>query len=205
MQMSQELFERFVGSHDSDRVAPSAVLPVGCRRAPERRVAVRMQFGKRAQIRRDRGKAAGKWETVMVRDVSQSGLGLLSDDAMSNGETFVVRLPQRDGTLCRIRCAAKRCEAGGFGGVAFLVGATFEQIIEQPSIRLNDDDQHPTQWDEEVSSGFEAAGTPSRSAGLRDKPVRTGLVRAAVNLLKAVGPIRHAAHWGRRHDDFSSN
>jgi hypothetical protein len=203
--MSQELFERFVGAQDSQTPAKSAVLPVGCRRAPERRVSVRISFGKRAQIRRDVGAAAGKWATIMVKDVSQGGLGFLSDEAVQIGETFVVRLPERDGKLSRIRCCARRCEPGGFGGVAFLVGATFEQVIEEPSIRLNDDDQHPLQWDD-TTEGLLADSAPTATVAARmPNSFAFGLRRAAVGLLKVVDPIRHATRWMRRHDDFSSN
>jgi hypothetical protein len=200
MHMSQELFERIVGTHSLGTPGKAAVLPVGCRRAPERRKAVRVAIGKRTQIRRDSGSGAGNWATVMVRDISVGGLALLSEDEVGIGETFVVRLPQRDGKMARIRCATRRCEPGGFGGTAFLVGASFEQVIEEPSIRLNEDDGQPADWD--VNS--ECAAVAPESAGKKAvgpyKP-RSGFMRVAAHFLKVVNPTQ----WIHRQDDFSSN
>ncbi len=195
MQIPQELFHRIVGDYRPDAAGKPAVLPVGCRRAAERREASRVPFGKRTQIRRDGGPSAGKWETIVFTDVSRGGIGFLCDEELRASETFVVKMPQADGNTARLRCAARRCEQGGFGGVAFLVGATFEQVIDEPSIRLNDDDGRPVEWNDSIETGLvpEIACTTA-GASSQGK----SLMRTAFGLLKAVDPIRNTALFIRR-------
>ncbi len=198
MVLPTQMLERITGTHEPlHQTTKAAVLPVGCRRRVERRQSPRIAFGKRSQISRDKGPFAGKWETVLLKEISQGGIGLLTQTPFSVGDTFIMKLPQSDGAEMRIRCATRRCEAGGFGGVSFLVGASFEQVIEESEICVNDDhDGPPSHWEEPS----QAAERPHNSNihPTNAKSAAASFAKAAMNLLKA------ASHFTHRHDDFSS-
>jgi PilZ domain len=194
MLLSTQLFDRIVGlsgSQASDAHRKQTVLPVGCRRVPERRSATRMAYGHRTQICCDGGKKAGVWDTVMLQDISLSGIGCLCHQPMDIGGTFVLKLADKDGESIRIRCKVQRCERGGFGNTAYLVGSTFEQVIQQQEMRLNDDEYDMPVRQEEVQTEPEIVMAASESSGLRT------MARVAVNLFKA-------SLWMRKSDDFSS-
>jgi len=184
MLLSTPLFDRIVGTPDSNPDRKAAVLPAGCRRVPERRAAARLAYGQRAQICRDRGKKAGVWDTVMLQDISTNGIGLLSNDPMPIGDTFVLKITGRDGHVIRIRSKVERCEKGGFGQSAFAIGAVFEQVIAEQPLRINDEPCGAEQWKQDTPSD-----APALLAGT------AGLVSRA---------FRAASHWMRKADDFSS-
>jgi hypothetical protein len=194
MLLSTQLFDRIVGmsgSHVSDPHRKQTVLPVGCRRVPERRNATRMAYGHRTQICCDSGKKAGVWDTVMLQDISLNGIGCLCHEPMDIGGTFVLKLSDKEGETIRIRCKVQRCERGGFGNTAYLVGSTFEQVIQRQEMRLNDEEFETPVRQEEIHAEPEAATTANESGGLRT------MARAAVNLFKS-------SLWMRKSDDFSS-
>jgi hypothetical protein len=196
MLISIQLFDRITGISD-ETSRRATVLPVGCRRMPERRQAARLAYGHRTQLCRDGGKKAGVWDTVMMQDISVKGIGYISDEPMTIGETFVLKLLDKEGQTIRIRCKVTRCEAGGFGQSAFLVGASFEQVI-QHVLRVNDDDGETGFEVRSVETG--AACVTVASDSTRLKTAGVAMARAAVGLLKAVDP----SQWIRRDDDFSS-
>jgi hypothetical protein len=207
MLLSNQMFDRIVGissSHAKDPQQKATVLPAGCRKVPERRVAARMAYGHRTQICRDSGEKAGEWDTVMLQDISNKGIGFLCDDPMQPGNTFVLKLTDKEGETIRIRCKVHRCEQGGFGNTAYLVGATFEQVIQRQVLRVNDDEPDEQLWQTDPlpaaeTEAVEHSGEPS---GL--KTAGAAMARAAVSLLRAVDPRRAALPWARRSDDFSS-
>lgn len=134
MELTEEYFQRLVGTaalsaDAADTEGP--VLPAGCRRVVERRTHARLPLGKRARIRTLRGQQAGLWQTVMVQDISLNGIGLLCDEPMAAEDVFILHLPDTDDQIVQIRCTVKRCESGGFGGVSFVIGAGYEQVIEE--------------------------------------------------------------------------
>jgi hypothetical protein len=193
MQLSSQLMDRILGvSGETGRNA--TVLPVGCRRAPERRQVARMAFGQRTQIRRDQGAKAGTWESIMVQDISPKGIGFMCDEPLEPGETFMLKLMDREENTIRIRCTVQRCERGGYGQVAFMLWALFLQVIHQTPLQLNEDDP-----DGQVP--VEAMPSGARSPLV--KPAHCGMARVAVNFLKAVDPVRAASRWMSRADDFS--
>jgi len=201
MLLSSQLFDRIVGMSDST-ARQTTVLPAGVRKAPEKRQATRMAFGRRSQICRDHGKNAGVWETVMVQDISTKGIGFICHDSIDPGTTFMLKLSDADGETIRIRCKVQRCERGGFGNTAFQIGASFEQVIQKHVIRVNDDDEQTKPgWQESTPANAEPVPAAD-SSGL--KHARGAMARAAVSFLKAVDPIRAASSlWVRKADDFS--
>ena len=204
MLLSTQLFDRIVGMsapQASDPQRKATVLPAGCRRGPERRQAARLAYGHRTQICRDSGKSAGVWDTVMLQDISVMGIGCMSHDPMDAGSTFVVKLVDKDGENIRIRCKVCRCERGGFGNTAYLLGASFEQVIQQQALRVNDDEADRPGWQSDIQTEPETAAA-GESSGL--KTAGAAVARAAANLLRAVDPSRVASLWTRRSDDFSS-
>lgn len=194
--LSQQMFDRIVG-HSDEIGRHATVLPAGCRRAPDRRNVARVSYGQRTQIRRDRGKNAGAWETVLVKDISTKGIGFLCDDPMEPGDTFVLKLTDKQEQLIRIRCRIERCERGGFGSTSFMLGALFQQMIQEAPLRVNDDEGNQPRWQEEaVEEQPEAA-----MAGPAMKKKPAGPVTRAVRFLRgAVDP----SQWARRSDDYSS-
>ncbi len=203
MVLSTQLFDRIVGistSREPDRKA--TVLPVGCRKAPERRSATRIAFGQRTLICRDSGPHAGAWETVMLQDISIRGIGFLCPEPMPPGQTFMMKLTDREGETIRIRCVARRSERGGFGGTSFMIGAEFQQLIVHQPIRVtneNGDDAHDAHG-EEIAP---AVPSPTVDELTEPAPARqrsSAMSRAAACLLKAVAP----SQWLRKDDDFSS-
>jgi hypothetical protein len=197
MLLSSQLFDRIVGMSDST-ARQATVLPVGCRRAADKRQVARIAFGQRSQICLDRGKNAGVWETVMVQDISPKGIGFLCHEAVDHGNTFMLKLTDSQGETIRIRCRVQRCERGGFGNTAFLVGATFEQVIQKQVLRVNDDEETKTHWQHSAPVDAEAAVEASAL-----KTAGGAVARAAASFFRAVDPLRVAALWTRKADDFS--
>jgi hypothetical protein len=198
MLLSTQLFDRIVGMSrptNPDQQRKATVLPVGCRRVSERRAGGRIAYGQRTQLCRDGGKKAGLWETVMLQDISINGIGSLCDEAMGVGETFILKLTDKEGEIIRIRCKVERCEPGGFGNTAFLMGATFEHIIQQQVLRVNDDDSDEPAGENDVTADAEAVTGGPEGAGRKSV-----VARAAASLRRAVDP----SQWLRKSDDFSS-
>jgi hypothetical protein len=204
MLLSTQLFDRIVGNSGSSEASDqrkATVLPAGCRRAVERRSARRLAFGHRSQICRDSGKKAGVWDTVMLQDISQQGIGCISEDGIDTGSTFVLKLVDKDNQTIRIRCKVCRCERGGFGNTAHLIGATFEHVIEQAPLRVNDEASDVQRWQDAAEAEANAvavgqAADAGRSGG-------SAMARVAAQFLRAVDPLRAASLWKRRSDDFS--
>jgi hypothetical protein len=190
MLLSSQLFDRIVGSAQ-DAAGTPTVLPVGCRRAPERRQVSRMAFGQRTQICRDGGPAAGIWQTVLVKDISPKGIGFLCDDPMSIGDTFMLKLSDKESHTIRIRCKIERCERGGFGSTCYMLGASFQQVIQQAPIHVNDDEGEGTAWQ---AIEFPGRMVPANATEAAGKPPREGPITRAV---------KAASNWMRKADDFS--
>ncbi len=91
----------------------------------EKRGNPRLPFAGTVQIHPYNKPNAGT--TVRGRDISTSGLGLLSSKRMELGEQFVARLPRRGAEPVDICCMVTRCES--IGGGLFMVGAGFERIL----------------------------------------------------------------------------
>jgi hypothetical protein len=195
MMLSPQLFDRIVGissSRESDH--KGTVLPAGCRRAPERRQAARIAFGQRTLICRDSGPAAGVWQTVMLQDISQRGIGFLSDEPIPGGQTFMLKLTDKEGDTLRIRCIIRRCERGGFGGTAFLAGAEFQQVIAYQPIRVTDE-----KGEEEIPGG-----SPLNGAVQADEATVGTSAARGTSVMARLRSLVDPSQWLRKSDDFSS-
>ena len=165
------MFERVMGmAAGGEGGGPKGtILPAGCRRAGERRQVVRQTFGRRGQIARDAGKQAGRWQTVMVQDVSTNGVGIVSDEAIPVGQTLVLKLKDAAEQPLRVRCIVRRCEAGGYGGAAYLVGAEYQQILQESPLTVREDEpEHPAV---NGSTPDEATGRPAHPGGTGGAPL----------------------------------
>ena len=124
MQLSPEHFAQLAGGPVPSPTDP----PPGA----ERRQYPRLQLGKRAQIRMP----GATWNTVVIRDMSVVGIGMLSEAALVPGQTFTLRVIGADDRPTCVECVVHRCERGGMGGVAFFVGSTFDDATETPAAGL---------------------------------------------------------------------
>jgi hypothetical protein len=100
----------------------------------DRRKHSRVPFGSRARISSLQAGLDGIDSVVVIRDISASGLSLLSSGAMEPGEQFVIQFSGEHGWPARILCQAARCEPGGSGGAQFIIGAGFEMVIESAGV-----------------------------------------------------------------------
>jgi hypothetical protein len=117
---------------------------------------------------------------------------------MTPGQSFILKLNEQEGETIRIRCGVQRCERGGFGGTAYLVGASFLQIIVHQPIRVTNEDGEESLETDSAPMGKTPQRTKPAGKGIRT--AGAAMARAAVGLLRAVDP----AHWLRKSDDFSS-
>ena len=93
----------------------------------DRRRVSRRRFGRQAVV----APASGESESVVVlREISASGVGFISELKMDDGQTFVIHLPTRSGTPVRVRCAVRHCQRGGSGSLHFVVGGAFTEILD---------------------------------------------------------------------------
>jgi hypothetical protein len=133
MRLSASQFERIVKADVSTATnARAAIVPAGCRVSAERRATARVSLGRRIQLR----VGTGRWQTVVVRDVSETGLSVLADTEFAAGDLFTVRFQTGPGRHLTI--ASKVCwsEPGGYERAGHLIGASFERVIEQQAYVL---------------------------------------------------------------------
>lgn len=102
----------------------------------ERREHPRVEFGRRATIIPLTDGKPGHARIVVIRDMSLKGVGMLESEKMEQLEEFVLDVSKFVGRPLGIRCAVERCEAGGSGGTQFIVGATYEEILESAEMLI---------------------------------------------------------------------
>ena len=79
-----------------------------------------MPLGQRGQVRPADGR---EWQTVLIRDLSEDGVGFQADTAMVKGRPLVLRMTGRGGAVVDLPCGVRWCEPGGFMHAGFDVGA----------------------------------------------------------------------------------
>ena len=129
MQLAQGLFQDITGRPDH------GPYPL----KDERRVSPRIPIGMRGKIR-TQNQTSDAWPvTVMVRDISRQGIGLLTTDEISPGKEFMLKLRIKDEGAVQIPCIVTRCERGGLGETHFVLGAMFHgtPIPEVKTTALN--------------------------------------------------------------------
>jgi hypothetical protein len=95
----------------------------------ERRRHRRVPFGHRATISLDRKGGDATPAVVMMRDVSSAGVSFLHGEALKAGLPLVIEFKGYQDRPVKLRCMVARCEAGGAGGVQFVVGASFVELL----------------------------------------------------------------------------
>ena len=92
----------------------------------EKRAATRIPFGRRSAVLMQSGLM-----TVVIRELSVSGAGLVASRAVPVGEQLILCLPRHKGPDLRLKCSILRCERGT-GERVFLVGLKFEEVLQSP-------------------------------------------------------------------------
>jgi hypothetical protein len=95
----------------------------------ERRKHRRIPFGHKATITPERKGYDNTPAVVMLRDVSLGGVSFINDDALKVGTPVLIEFRGHQDRPVQLHCAVVRCEAGGSGGVQFVVGASFDAVL----------------------------------------------------------------------------
>jgi hypothetical protein len=72
----------------------------------------------------------GPASPVLLRDISVGGVSFLHAEAIKIGGEFIIGFVGQHGQLVRIQCEANRCESGGTGGTQFVIGASFQALLQ---------------------------------------------------------------------------
>ena len=123
MEISNELLAELTGCYPADS---------GERAEDERRKHPRISLGSRARVLPLFEAAGQEGEAVLLRDISLEGIGFLYSKPMAVGDEFIIRLLTQAGRPVHIHSIVQRCWTGGSGETQFVIGATFELIIEAP-------------------------------------------------------------------------
>jgi hypothetical protein len=100
-----------------------ADLRLGCFE-PEQRRGKRFRVGRRGRLLCPAPAAGQPAEaSVLVRDVSAEGVGIVHTEPLAVGHLFVLVLTTRAGREVRLACRIVRCERAAGGGIACLIGA----------------------------------------------------------------------------------
>jgi hypothetical protein len=134
MELSAELFEGITGF-----TVAEAAAGLGVAEAPvdgpepslaDRRRHRRFVFGSRAAISPLRRGLEGLDSTAVIRDISLAGVSLLYPEPLEVGDEFVIQFSGEFGWPARILCTVRRCETGGVCETSYVIGATFEVLID---------------------------------------------------------------------------
>ena len=94
-------------------------------RNDERRGWPRVPIGLRGTIQLHEAALGAQPMTVVVRDISRKGVGLLCPDEVEPGKAFMLKLRIKDADPVDLPCVVTRCERGGMGASNFVLGANF--------------------------------------------------------------------------------
>lgn len=124
MQLSKELFAEITG------IIPGT--STHCPSQDDRRLHPRIPFDHRARIYPLMEGVGESGAAVLIRDISVGGVGFLNSQEIAVGDEFVIRLFTPSEQPIDIQCTARRCEMGGTCGSQYVVGATFELVLNRP-------------------------------------------------------------------------
>lgn len=127
MELTAEQFELITGLTSQ----PPIYDGVDKRRHP------RVAFGSRARIFPMVPIICPEGRSVLVRDISVAGIGLLFSDPLAIGDEIILQLPAQRGEPLVVHCMVQRCDIGGSHGKQFVIGATYEQVLD-PSVLTDD-------------------------------------------------------------------
>ena len=141
----------------------------------EKRRHPRVTFGSRARIYPLIPAICPNGRSVLVRDISLGGVGLLFSDPLAVGDEFYIQLPTLHGETLVIHCMTQHCETGGSHGKQFVIGAAFEQVLDASV--LTDDSMLDSPL---VKSAMANLSSTWRGPAGEDKPAPTGPITRAV-------------------------
>jgi hypothetical protein len=104
----------------------SALQPKGHCVGMEKRRALRRSVGGRVQIIPVDGAVRTPF-TVLLQDISLTGLGILGSRRMEEGQRFAVIMPRVEMSPLSVVCVARSCSEVADG--IFRVGAAFQQVV----------------------------------------------------------------------------
>jgi len=90
----------------------------------DKRSAARAPVGRRAMVLRKSGNLS-----VVIREVSATGVGLLSSVAMGIGDEFILCLPRQKKPAEPVKCRVVRRDGGGSSDGGYIIGAVFTEIL----------------------------------------------------------------------------
>ena len=118
MELSPEIYDQIAGCAGMH----------GEKKGQERRKSRRIPLARRTTVMPLHGGALAPAITVRLRDVSQTGVGLLQPNNVEVGSTFFIELPRRDEQPIWARVVVTRVRA--LSSVLFLVGAKFDRLLD---------------------------------------------------------------------------
>jgi hypothetical protein len=118
----------------------------------DRRGAPRLSVGTRATIRA--AKENSEPISVLLRDFSASGVGMLIDSAMQEGDQLWVYIakPDSPSDIVGLCASVVRCEPGGFEQSAFVVAANFIEGEAPPAPQLANEEEDHAKKDHELEN-----------------------------------------------------
>ncbi len=96
----------------------------------ERRRTQRFAFGSRASICTVRKGIESDPSVVLMRDISLTGIGFLHAEPLKVGTKFIITFTGRRSRHVKLQCEVDRCDVGGTGGTQYVIGGTFESVLE---------------------------------------------------------------------------
>ncbi|MDB5355948.1 MAG: hypothetical protein JWN24_2401 [Phycisphaerales bacterium] len=195
MELSQQQFAEITGF---------CVLPVAGGAPSDRRKYARVPFGSRARISSLQEGIEGIDSVVVIRDISIAGMSLLYSEPMEAGEEFVIQFSGEHGWPARILCCARRCESGGSGGTQYIIGASFEMVIESAEVGAGISDGRTAKagWGEGQFAECAQDASPSWAAEARPRPRATLPQRVHQFLQQAVKAAYMGLFGTGAHDGF---
>jgi hypothetical protein len=107
------------------------------------RGARRILLAGRAQVFPLQGDQLGRAALANLRNISVESIAFHSDVAMGLDSQFIICLAGRRGDVVRLTCTVRRCERVPIGPTAYLIAATFEQVLEASTHLISDFDHSP--------------------------------------------------------------
>jgi hypothetical protein len=135
MELPVELFDEITGASNLPTADGGS--------AEDRRQHRRLPFGSRGAMAAFRNGAEGPPSVVLLRDISIGGIGFLNAEPMKPGDAFVLRFSGKQGPTIKVKCLTQRCDAGGTGGTQYIIGATFEELLETTATPTKPNDAAP--------------------------------------------------------------
>ena|GEM_PF-1122912 len=116
-----------------------AMGPSARRQSNNKRRAHRTEIRLAVKIKPENGDGNAPWSIAELRDLSARGVLLATDREMSQGSSFLICLPTKDGQSARpLICRVAHCQPQSKTSSGFMVGAEFIGRLDAASAPRND-------------------------------------------------------------------